>query len=168
MWSCFISNFTLNVVVKNINNGINNNSKHSYRGYSNDNTQKIRVNHSKTVSTDMPESTYVPDHKSAQKILLKFTWTIMVIKCVFLRRRDNSDLCENHYLQYFSDSLVPGQTLRPDNIIQMYIQRPGCWLHFRKGPKQTAAKTAALLQTVICHLQKKLKNKKSRDLVEQL
>lgn len=103
----------------------------------------------------MPESTYVPDHKSAQKILLKFTWAIIVIKCVFLRRRDNSDLCENHYLQYFSDFLMPGQTLRPDNIIQMYIQRPVCWLRFRKGPKQTAAKTAALLQTVICHLKKK-------------
>lgn len=30
------------------------------------------------------------------------------------------------------------------------------WLHFRNGPKQIPAKTAAILQTVICHPSQKI------------
>jgi len=63
----FILNFTLNAVVKNQNmiNAMNNSNTAI------EDTQKIRFKRSKTgLPTNMPESTYVPDHKSAQKILL--------------------------------------------------------------------------------------------------
>lgn len=68
---------------------------------------------------------------------------------------DNTDVCENHYLQYFSDSSVPGQTLRPDNMIQMYIQRPGFGCTLEKGPNKSPPKQQrgrGIPLTVICHL----------------
>jgi len=87
----------------------------------------------------------------------------MVLKCVFLRRTDSSDLCENHYLQYFSNSFMPGQTLRPDNMIQMYIQRPGSWLHFRKRTQTNRRQNSSI--TSNCNLSSQPKTNSIKNLV---